>query len=163
MAQVGKPKTDVVSYINKSTKMADGWSLAIFYFYSALMQMKLYKQRAFTLIEVMIVVLILGARATIAIPRISGGAFNAGVNACKNNVDIINSQIELHYSNNNTWPLNIGEVINDPNYFPDGPPLCPYEKAYILVKTNGRNRVPDHLHLDRSKVKLITDAILNRN
>ena len=125
--------------------------------------MRLYKKQAFTLIELMIAVLILGALAVIAIPRITGGAFNAGVNACKKNVDIINSQIELYYTNTATWPLNIGQVANDPNYFPDGQPRCPFEKSYILVKTDGRNRVPDHLHLDRSKVKLITDAILNRN
>ena len=121
--------------------------------------MRLYKKQAFTLIELMIAVLILGALAVIAIPRITGGAFNAG----RKNVDIINSQIELYYTNTATWPFNIGQVANDPNYFPDGPPLCPYEKPYILVKTNDKNRVPDHLHLDRSKVKLITDAILNRN
>jgi len=109
------------------------------------------------------VVLILGALAAITIPRITGGAFTAGVNACRKNVDIINSQIELYYQDTNTWPLKVGKVTNDPNYFPDGPPLCPYEKPYILIKTNGRNRVPDHIHLDRTKVKLISDLILNRN
>ena len=122
--------------------------------------MRLYKKQAFTLIELMIAVLILGALAVIAIPRITGGAFNAGVNACRKNVDIINSQIELYHSSTNTWPLNIGKVANDPNYFPDGPPECPFDKPYILVKTNDKNRVPDHIHLDRKAVKVISERLI---
>lgn len=48
----------------------------------------LYKlaPKDFTLVELMIVVLILGALAAIAIPRIMGGAV-----AVKTNVDMINS------------------------------------------------------------------------
>jgi len=125
--------------------------------------MRLYKKHAFSLVELMIAVLILGALAVITIPRITGGAFNAGVNACKKNVDIINSQIELYYSRTGSWPVEIGEVAKDPNSFPDGPPECPFRTPYILVKTNDRNRVPEHKHLDRKEVKLISDAILNRN
>ena len=122
--------------------------------------MRSEKRRAFTLVELMIAVLILGALAAIAIPRITGSAFTAGVNACRKNVDIINSQIELYYSNTATWPAEIGKITKDPNYFPDGPPLCPFEKPYILVKTDGKNRVPEHIHLDRKAVKVISDRIL---
>lgn len=124
--------------------------------------MRLHKKQAFTLVELMVVVLVLGALAAIAIPRITGGSFNAGVNACRNNVDIINSQIELYHSRTGSWPLNIGKVINDPNYFPDGPPKCPFKTPYILVKTNGRNRVPDHVHLDSTAIKKITESILEK-
>jgi len=113
------------------------------------------KRQAFTLVELMVVVLILGALTAIAVPRITGGAFNAGVNACRHNVDIINSQIELYHSRTGTWPLNLENVTKDPNYFPDGPPKCPFNTPYILVKTDGRNRVPDHKHLDKKEVKKI--------
>jgi general secretion pathway protein G len=125
--------------------------------------MRSEKRRAFTLVELMIAVLILGVLSAIAIPRITGGAFNAGVNACRKNVDIINSQIELYYSRTGLWPVDIGEVIKDPNYFPDGPPECPFKRPYILITTNGKNRVPEHTHLDRKEVKEISDKILNRN
>jgi general secretion pathway protein G len=125
--------------------------------------MKPEKKRAFTLVELMIVVLVLGVLTAIAIPRITGGAFNAGINACRKNVDIINSQIELYYSRAGSWPVDLGDVTKDPNYFPDGPPACPFNTPYILVKTGGKNRVPEHKHLDRKAVKTISDVILKRN
>jgi len=110
------------------------------------------------LVELMIVVLILGVLTTIAVPRITGSAFNAGVNACRKNVDTINSQIELYHSNTGTWPqLNIGELINDPNYFPDDPPQCPFNKPYVL---DINNRVPEHIHLDKKEVKKMSIFLL---
>lgn len=121
--------------------------------------MKPEKRRAFTLIELMIVVLILGVLTAIAIPRITGGAFNAGVNACRKNVDLINTQIELYHGHTGLWPVDVGEVTKDPNYFPDGPPACPFSKSYILVTTNGKNRVPEHVHLDRKEVKELSERI----
>ncbi|NQT02349.1 MAG: prepilin-type N-terminal cleavage/methylation domain-containing protein [Planctomycetes bacterium] len=107
------------------------------------------KIQAFTLVELMIVVLILGALAAIAIPRITGGAQTARVNACKSNVDVMNRQIELYYANTGSWPLNLGEVTNDPNYFPDGPPECPFGKKYWMGQFGilaGKYRVIEHLH-----------------
>jgi general secretion pathway protein G len=118
--------------------------------------MRSEKKRAFTLVELMIAVLILGVLTAIAIPRITGSAYTAGVNACKKNVDIINSQIELYHSNTGSWPAEIGEIIKDP------PPECPFRTPYILVKTDGKNRVPDHKHLDSKEVKVLSDNILKK-
>ena len=117
-------------------------------------------KKGFTLVELMIAVLILGILVTIAIPRMNGCVFRAGVNTCRNNVDVINSQIELYYSRTGSWPVDIGEVTEDPNFFPDGPPKCPFGKPYILITTNGKNRVPEHLHLDRKTVTVISERIL---
>jgi prepilin-type N-terminal cleavage/methylation domain-containing protein len=125
--------------------------------------MRSEKRQAFTLVELMIAVLILGVLAAIAIPRINGSVFKAGVNACRKNVDIINSQIELYHSRTGLWPVEIGEIIKEPNYFPDGPPECPFNKPYILITTNGRNRVPEHTHTDRKEVKIISENITDKN
>jgi prepilin-type N-terminal cleavage/methylation domain-containing protein len=95
-------------------------------------------EKGFTLVELMIVVLILGALAAIAIPRIMGGAQTARISACNTNIDMLNSQIELYNANEGTWP-----VTTDPNYFPDEPPACPLGANYIY---NSDNRVDAHTH-----------------
>ncbi len=103
-------------------------------------------KKGFTLVELMIVVLILGALAAIAIPRITGGAATAKANACHTNIDLINSQIELYYATNSGWPADLEVITKDTDYFPDGEPVCPvtgnkYPKDLV------NNRVDDALHV----------------
>lgn len=95
----------------------------------------------FTLVELMIVVLILAALAAITIPRITGGAATAEANACKANIDMINSQIELYYQNTGDWPNNLKKVTADTDYFPDGEPRCPITDAVYPNNLLGTNRV----------------------
>jgi len=102
------------------------------------------QRKGFTLVELLVVVLILGALAAIAVPRILGGATNAKINACKTNVDLLNSQIELYYANKDGWPGSLGAVTGDANYFPDGAPSCPFSTAYSYSTTT--HRVSEHSH-----------------
>ncbi len=104
----------------------------------------MHKQRGFTLVELLIVVLILGALAAIAVPRIMEGAANAKINACKTNVDLLNSQIEIYYANQSSWPGTLSAVSGDPNYFPDGAPACPFGTSYTYNTTT--HRVAEHSH-----------------
>ena len=113
-------------------------------------------RRAFTLVELMIVILVLGALAVIAIPRITSSTFQAGVNVCRNNVYSINNQIELYNANTGSWPLALKDVIDDPNFFPDGPPECPFNKPYVIVTANDIYRVTEHVHLDKKEVQAMS-------
>lgn len=101
-------------------------------------------KKGFTLVELMIVVLILGALATVAIPRIMGGATIARTNACKTNIKMMNSQIELYYQNEGIWPQNFNALTTDPNYFPDGSPECPFGDSYTI--NGSKNRMNEHSH-----------------
>ena len=99
----------------------------------------------FTLVELLIVVLILGALAAIAIPRIVGGAAAAKASACKTNIDTINSQVELYYVYSGEWPNNLSKVTKITDYFPDGEPVCPITgEKYPNDLVN--NRVDDSAH-----------------
>ncbi len=104
----------------------------------------MYSKKAFTLVELLVVVMILGALAAIAVPRMISGATNAKINACDTNVDLLNSQIELYYANKGTWPTGLTAITEDPDYFPDGTPACPFETTYKYNSTT--HRVSTHTH-----------------
>ena len=103
-------------------------------------------KKGVTLVELLIVVLILGALAAIAIPRLTQSADRAKTNGCKTNVDIINSQIELYAAEHDgTYPANLEVITNSTTYFPDGAPKCPVTDAnYPSTLVN--NRVDDSSH-----------------
>jgi prepilin-type N-terminal cleavage/methylation domain-containing protein len=100
--------------------------------------------RGFTLVELLVVVLILGALAFIAIPRIATSTTTAKVNACKTNVDLLNSQIELYYATTGSFPADLTTITGDANYFPDGSPVCPLGTAYSY--STASHRVSQHGH-----------------
>ena len=100
-------------------------------------------RKGLSLVELVIVVLILGALAAIAIPRIMTGAGASRNAACDTNVDIINMQMELYNANENSYPT-LAVLFADPNYFPDGAPVCPYDGTAYALDSN--NRCVDHDH-----------------
>ncbi len=102
------------------------------------------KTKGVTLIELLIVVLILGALSAIAIPRISQSANNAKQKACDTNVDVINSTIEMYNADTGGYPAALTDVTGSTTYFPDGAPACPFATAYVMNGTT--YRVATHSH-----------------
>jgi prepilin-type N-terminal cleavage/methylation domain-containing protein len=99
-------------------------------------------RKAFSLVEMLVVVLIIGAIAVIAIPRITNTSKSAKDRICKTNVDLMNRQIELYHLASDSWPQKLKDVTENLTYFPDGPPECPLGWDY---KINSENyRVIDH-------------------
>ena len=102
-------------------------------FLNSIRNIKVRNKKGFTLVELLIVVLILGALAAIAIPRITASAYGAKEKACATNIDIMNSQIELWAANNDgTYPATLAAITGNDDYFPDGAPTCPLDGDYTM-------------------------------
>jgi len=96
-----------------------------------------------TLVELLIVVLIVGALAYIAVPRILGGATDAKTNACLTNIALINTGMELYRANEDAYPTLV-TLFADDDYFPDGTPGCPFGIGYVLTTDSNRIEAGDH-------------------
>jgi len=90
------------------------------------------RSKGFTLIELLIVVVILGVLAVIVIPRITTSTTTAKARICKTNIDVINTQIEMWYADHGSYPDDLSDITEDPNYFLKGAPECPEEGTYLM-------------------------------
>jgi general secretion pathway protein G len=81
---------------------------------------------AFSLMELLAVVTILGIIAALIVPRVVGGNDVAKEKSCLHNRTEINITVEQFYLHTGAWPANdLSDIAADPNYFPDGLPTCP--------------------------------------
>lgn len=85
-----------------------------------------------SLVELLVVVLIIGALAIIAVPRFLNTRENAQINTCSTNRGSINMQIESYLLDTGSYPVNLNSVTQNTNYFPDGTPECPKGGSYSL-------------------------------
>jgi general secretion pathway protein G len=79
---------------------------------------------AFSLLELLAVVVILGALAAILVPRASAARDEAQEKACYHNRMLINSAIERYAVTTGVDLTDLGD-LNSPDYFPEGIPVCP--------------------------------------
>jgi competence protein ComGC len=106
------------------------------------------KRNAHTRVELIAIVMIVAAvtLAAIAIPRMSRNSAAARTMACQTNVAMMNTQIEVYYSENSSWPAALTDITNDPNYFPKGAPACPAGGNYLMDGTTHRVSCSTHGH-----------------
>ncbi len=104
------------------------------------------RKGAFTLVEILAVVVILGILAVIVVPRVLVSSAQTKTNACLQNKAAINTAVEKWYFDKGTWPLDaLTDIGLDPDYFPDGIPVCPVDGTpYALDATT--HRVTGHTH-----------------
>ncbi len=95
------------------------------------------RRHAFSLLELLAVVVILGIIALVVIPRINFSAETARENACFQNKAEINAAVERYFFDTGDVPALTD--LDDAAYFPDGLPDCPVTgDPYELDGTTGR-------------------------
>jgi prepilin-type N-terminal cleavage/methylation domain-containing protein len=101
---------------------------------------------AFSLLEVVAVVTIIGIVAAVVLARISGTAAGARKNACyvhKGNIEV---QVRRWHRTKNSWPtLNLADIGLDEEYFPDGLPTCPVDGTTYSLNAS-THKVSGHDH-----------------
>jgi prepilin-type N-terminal cleavage/methylation domain-containing protein len=100
------------------------------------------RHAAFSLLELLAVVIILGVIAAIVIGRISTTGLTAKENACMRNKAEINRVIERYYFDNGVWASDIADIAASPE-FPEGLPACPVNGSAYAIDP-GTNRVAGH-------------------
>jgi type II secretory pathway pseudopilin PulG len=94
--------------------------------------------------ELLAVVTIIGVIAALIVPRIVLNSDAAKEKSCLHNRTEINIAVERYYIHTSVWPANnLSDIAADPDYFPEGLPMCPVSgNAYLLDGT--LHRVQGH-------------------
>ena len=92
------------------------------------------KRTAFSLLELLAVVVILGIIAAMLVPRVTSTSDSAKDKSCFHNRTEINITVEQFYLHTGHWPADdLSDIGVDPSYFPEGLPRCPVSgHAYRL-------------------------------
>lgn len=104
------------------------------------------KDKAFTLIEILFVIVVIAILAAIIIPRLTSTQATAKQNACDANVANINTKIEQYYFDTGEWPSTNLTEMKPPtsyDYFPDGVPVCPVTTSEIYQMNATTHRIQD--------------------
>jgi len=81
---------------------------------------------AFSLLELLAVVTILGIIAALIVPRVTSGTDTAKVKTCVHNRTEINITVEQYHLQTGNWPANdLSDIGANGNYFPEGVHTCP--------------------------------------
>ena len=103
-------------------------------------------RRAWSVLEVAAVVVLIAVVAVIALPTITTSLFSSRQNTCYTLKGHIEMEVQLWYRDIGTWPAtNLSDIGGDPGYFPEGLPKCPVDgTAYTMDPVT--HRIVGHVH-----------------
>jgi prepilin-type N-terminal cleavage/methylation domain-containing protein len=101
-------------------------------------------EKGFTLVEALIVVVIIGVIAAVAIPKFLDARTSANTEVCRSNLATLNTLISEWETANSTDITEDGwdEIYSDEK-FPDGLPTCPETGDEYALGDDGRAECPN--------------------
>ena len=84
------------------------------------------KEKGFTLVELMVVILIIAILVAIAIPVYNTARASAKTRACSANLRTLDGAIQIYHSDTDAWPSNVSDLT--PDYVRDVP-VCPWNSG----------------------------------
>ncbi|MBM3999576.1 MAG: type II secretion system protein [Planctomycetes bacterium] len=103
------------------------------------------RREAFSLLELLAVVTILGTLAVVIIPRIGSSTNRAKTESCRQYKAEINAAAERYFFNEGKLPDSLDALASDEDYFTAPIPVCPVTKqAYSIDARTGRVAGHDH-------------------
>ncbi len=114
------------------------------------MNSKRYSAKSgFTLIEVLLVVVIIGILAAVAIPRLGGRVQQAEIARARSDIAAISSALRLYELDMGRYPDNLNALVNNPGgtrwqgpYLEAGAvPQDPWGREYIYQRTDNHYRL----------------------
>ncbi|MBN1851763.1 MAG: type II secretion system protein [Pirellulales bacterium] len=104
-----------------------------------------HSRRAYSLLEMLAVVMILGIVAALVLPRFTGSNREADRNACYTIQGNIEIQVQLWRRHHGSWPASdLNDIGADPMYFPEGIPRCPVDGSSYTIDAEGM--IVGHVH-----------------
>ncbi|MEQ8211063.1 MAG: type II secretion system protein [Lacipirellulaceae bacterium] len=101
------------------------------------MKIQSSKRRAFSLLELLAVVTVIGILASVLVVRASVSNRNAAEKACSHNRAQLNTALEKYNLEHGSFPTNLSDL--EAEHFPSGIPVCPASgNAYTLDGTGER-------------------------
>ncbi len=94
-------------------------------------------REGFTLIEILLVVVIIGILAAVAVPKFSGRIGQSKVSACKSSLTSISLALDMYEVDHGSYPSSLNELISGSGpewhgpYLKRGIPKDPWGNAFI--------------------------------
>lgn len=100
------------------------------------------KEEGFTLVELMVVIIILGALVAIAVPMYTRSQDDAVEKACQANLRILDGAIAQYRAVNGQYPTELAKLVPD---FIKAVPKCPEgQDSYGYDSANGKVTCPNN-------------------
>ncbi len=104
------------------------------------------RRSGFTLIEILLVVVIIGILAGIALPKLSGHTRRAEITRARAEIESIGTALAQYEMDMGEFPRSLQELVTSPGnerwngpYLPKGVPVDPWKRPYVYAYPGQRN------------------------